>query len=130
MRRNDIHMTVLLAAALGGVPLLAHHSISGAYYRDQQMKIEGTLVEFNYRNPHAFLELDGKDPKTGEVRRFNVEWGSVKRLERQGIVKDTLKAGDHLVVIGNPSRKDGDRMLHMVGVARKGDGWKWGQAIQ
>jgi uncharacterized protein DUF6152 len=125
-------MRKLFAAALlfSGAPLGAHHSISGAYYTDQQVKIEGTLVEFNYRNPHSFVQLEGNDPKTGAPTRFGVEWASVKRLERAGIVKETLKPGDYLVILGNPSRTSGDRTLHMVGAARKADGWKWGQAVQ
>ena len=125
-------MRQILAAALllSGAPLLAHHSISGAYYTDQQVKIEGTIVEFNYRSPHAFVELDGTDPKTGASTRFGVEWASVKRLERAGIGKETLKPGDRLVILGNPSRKTGDSTLHMVGAIRKADGWKWGQAVQ
>ena len=118
-----------IAILLSGAPLVAHHSISGTYYTDQQVKIEGTLVEFNYRNPHSFVQLDGNDPKTGAPTRFGVEWASVKRLERAGIVKETLKPGDRLVILGNPSRTTGDRTLHMVGAVRKIDGWKWGQTV-
>jgi hypothetical protein len=125
--RRKLAVVLLLPVAL---PLLAHHSISGAYYTDQQTKIEGTIVEFNYRNPHAFLELDGRDPKTGAPTHFTVEWGSVKRLEREGVSKETLHPGDHLVILGNPARKTGDRTLHMVGATRKGDGWHWGRVVQ
>jgi len=121
----------LLLVSFGlAVPLLAHHSISGTYYTDQQIKIEGKLVEFNLRNPHSFVELEGKDPKTGQPTRFSFEWGSVKRLERAGIAKETLKPGDWLVILGNPSRKAGDRTLHMMGAVRKGDGWKWGRTVE
>jgi Family of unknown function (DUF6152) len=120
----------LLLAGFGlAVPLLAHHSISGTYDTHQQVKIEGTLVDFNFRNPHSFVELDGKDPKTGQATRFSVEWGSIKRLKRQGIAKETLKPGDRLVILGNPARKTGNHTLHMVGAVRKADGWTWGRVV-
>ena len=125
-------MRRIIAASLflSGLPMLAHHSISGAYYTDQRIKVEGTLVEFNLRDPHSFVEVSGKDPKTGAPTMFNIEWGSVQRLGRDGISKDSLKPGDRLVLIGNPSRKAGDATLHLVGVQRKSDGWKWGRMAE
>src|SRR5262245_59897591 len=122
----------LIVGLVGGVasvalPALAHHSISDAYCTDQQTRIEGTVVEFNYRNPHAFVSLDDKDPATGQPVRWGVEWASVKRLERENIQRDTIKPGDHLEILGNPARKAEDKTLHMVGVARPSDGWKWGR---
>ncbi|MEQ1948852.1 MAG: DUF6152 family protein [Bryobacteraceae bacterium] len=121
-----------LAAAgfLAALPLLAHHSIPGAYFTDQNIRIEGTLVEFNFRDPHTFLGVSGKDPKTGTPATINLEWGSIQRLGRDGINKDTLKVGDHLVIVGSPSRKQGDPVLFLMGVRRQSDGWKWGRTVQ
>ncbi|MEQ1884513.1 MAG: DUF6152 family protein [Bryobacteraceae bacterium] len=115
---------------LAGLPLLAHHSIPGAYVTDQNVRIEGTLVEFNFRDPHSFLGVSGKDPKTGAPARFNLEWGSIQRLGRDQITKDTLKIGDHLVIFGSPSRKQGDPILFLMGIRRPSDGWKWGRTVQ
>jgi hypothetical protein len=121
-------LAVMIACA--ALPLAAHHSISGAYFTDQQTRVEGTVVDFNFRNPHALVELEGPDPKTGQPRHWAIEWGSVKRLGRNGISKETLKPGDHIVVLGNPSRTTGDSMLHMVGASRMSDGWKWGRSVR
>jgi hypothetical protein len=130
---GEVYMRRLIAAAallISGVPLAAHHSISGAYKTEERIKIEGTVVAFSFRDPHSFLELSGPDPKTGAPVNFNLEWGSVLRLERDHISKETLKSGDHLVVLANPSRKSSDPTLHLVGVRRKSDGWTWGRRVE
>jgi hypothetical protein len=129
--RSPVTLTILTVALLAtAAPLFSHHSISGAYFTDQQVRVEGTVVEFNYRNPHSTMEIQGIDPKSGQPKRWGIEWGSLKRLERDGVSKDSIKNGDHILLLGNPSRTVGDKMLWMVGVIRKADGWKWGKSVE
>ena len=123
---------VLLTAGLGALaapPVFAHHSFAGSYFEDQNARIEGTLVEFDYRSPHSFVMVDAADPKTGEAVRWAVEWRSGARLGREGVTKDTLKPGDHVIVLGHPGRNPGEHRLHMWGIARPSDGWKYGHAV-
>jgi hypothetical protein len=47
-------------------------------------------------------------------------------LGRQGVTRDTLKVGEHVVIIGNPGRTAEDHRMHMVSITRPSDGWKWG----
>jgi hypothetical protein len=110
--------------------LFAHHSISAYYAANQRATIQGTLVEFNFRNPHSFVELDVPDQATGMPVRWAVEWSSSERLRRQNISKDTLKSGDPVVILGQPSRNHEERRLHMLGIRRTSDGWSWGRAVE
>src|SRR5215467_13481880 len=90
-------LTALLGIVLTSSPAFAHHSFACCYLEDQNSRIEGTLVEFDYRSPHSFVIVDATDPKTGEAARWAVEWRSGSRLGREGVSKETLKPGDHVI---------------------------------
>src|SRR5579862_3059554 len=96
------------------IPALAHHSVSGDYFMDQRTTIEGEIVQFLYRNPHSFVELKGKDPASGDLVTWSVEWNGAGRLGRENITAETLKPGDHVVVTGQPGRKTEDHRMHML----------------
>ena len=103
----------------------AHHSFAATYFEDKTQKIEGNLVQFLYRNPHSFVHVEAPDDK-GTMQRWAVEWGAGGQLGRQGVTRETLKPGDHVVIVGNPGRNPEDHRLRMVNITRPSDGWKWG----
>ena len=125
-------LLVLLFAAVTvlGVRAYAHHSFAATYFEDKKVTIEGDLVQFLYRNPHSFVHVESKDPGTGETIRWAVEWGAGGQLGRQGVTRETLKPGDHVVVVGNPGRNPEDHRLRMVNITRPSDGWKWGGTFE
>jgi hypothetical protein len=114
---------------LAVAPLFAHHSFAATYFEDQRATIQGTLVEFVYRSPHSLVTVDVTEPATHELVRWTVEWASNNRLGREGVNADTLKPGDQVTILGHPGRTAGEHRLHMWGIARPSDGWKWGHAI-
>jgi hypothetical protein len=59
---------------MASVPASAHHSFPATYLVDQQVKIEGTMVQFLFRNPHSFVHVMAPD-KNGVMQRWAVEWG-------------------------------------------------------
>jgi hypothetical protein len=81
------------------------------------------VVEFLFRNPHSFVLVES----SAEKITWAVDWGGGGQLSRQGIDKDTLRPGDHVIVTGNPSRNAADHRLRMQGITRPSDGWKWTQ---
>ena len=103
----------------------AHHSFAATYFEDKTQKIEGNLVQFLYRNPHSFVHVEAPDDK-GVMQRWAVEWGAGGQLGRQGVTRETLKPGDHVIIVGNPGRNPEDHRLRMVNITRPSDGWKWG----
>ena len=104
--------------------LTAHHSYSGTYLEDQTVRIEGTVLQFVYRNPHSFVTIEATD-ESGRSGRWEVEWASRLALSAQGISPDTLKVADRVVVTGSPGRKPADHRMRMRSILRIADGWRW-----
>ena len=124
---TKINISILLLLA---APVFAHHSISAHYFMDQNIHLEGDVVEFSYINPHSFVRIEAKDPKTGQPAKWEIEWASVRRLEARGVAKDAIKPGDHVIIEGYPSRDNLDHRLFMRGITRPSDGWKSGKDIK
>ena len=112
--------------AVGG-PVVAHHSFAADYIEEQMVSMDGELVEFQQKNPHSIIVFAAKDER-GQVQRFTGEWGGVARLTRDGITKETFKPGDLLILSGSPARRPGEYRLHVKGIERPADGWKWGRS--
>jgi hypothetical protein len=114
---------VFLAGLIETGTLFAHHSFSATYDTSKTVSIEGKVVQFLLRNPHSFLHVavTGDD---GEDQTWNVEWAAAGQLAGASI--DSLKAGDTVVISGNPARDPADHRLRMVNVRRTSDGASWG----
>src|SRR5262245_63627882 len=125
IRGRWIILLIAAAALLSGIQMYAHHSFAATYFEDKQQTIEGDLVQFMFRNPHSFVHVEAKDEK-GQVVRWAVEWGGGGQLGRTGVTRDTLKAGDHVVIIGNPGRNPADHRLRMIRLKRASDDFCWG----
>jgi hypothetical protein len=125
--KRTLFALVLVAGAMvvSSGRAYAHHSFAATYFEDKTQKIEGNLVQFLYRNPHSFVHVEAPDDK-GMMQRWAVEWGAGGQLGRQGVTRETLKPGDHVVIVGNPGRNPEDHRLRMVNITRPSDGWKWG----
>jgi hypothetical protein len=100
MKVRWIFLLVAAAALMSGIQLYAHHSFAATYF-------------------------EGKDEK-GETVRYAIEWGGGGQLGRQGVTRETLKPGDHVVIVGNPGRNPDDHRLRMIRLKRTSDGWTWG----
>jgi len=126
------HRMLLLAVAgafVAAIPAHAHHSFSATYFEDKVQKVEGNLVQFLYRNPHSFVHVEGPDEQ-GAMQRWAVEWGAGLQLNQQGVMRDTLRVGDHVIIEGNPGRNPQDHRLRMRSILRPSDGWKWSGTFQ
>jgi hypothetical protein len=94
----------LVTAALATAPAFAHHSFA-MFDNDRSITIEGTVKEYQWTNPHAWVQVMVKDPSGREVE-WSVEAGSPNGLSRQGWSRHSAKAGDHATVVIHPL-KDG-----------------------
>jgi hypothetical protein len=128
--KRGLLVAVLVGVGLAGsVRLMAHHSFAATYFEDKTQTVEGDLVQFVFRNPHSFVHLEAPDEK-GEMQRWAVEWGSGMQLSTQGLTATTLRAGDHVVVVGSPGRNPEDHRLRMKSITRPKDGFKWNGTFQ
>lgn len=93
-----------LVCLLAAEPALAHHSYA-AFDREKKVTLTGVVREFQWNNPHAWIQIMVADEKGREVE-WGVECGSPNMMARTGWKSSTIKAGDKIVAIVNPL-KDG-----------------------
>ncbi|HTI67123.1 MAG TPA: DUF6152 family protein [Caulobacteraceae bacterium] len=87
------------AVALAAGPAMAHHS--GAMFDSaKQVTLEGTIKEFQFTNPHSWIQLNVSDG--GKVTEWSLETGGVSGLYKRGIRASTLKPGDKVTIVVNP----------------------------
>jgi hypothetical protein len=116
---------VLGLASMASAGVYAHHSYAATYDVSNEIKLEGKLVQFVYRNPHSFVHVQAPD-QSGEQQRWAVEWAGTGQLAEAGVQRDTLKVGDSVVIVGRPSRVRGEYRALMVRLTRPSDGFTWG----
>jgi hypothetical protein len=118
MKRSSALACALALVGAGiaslAVPATAHHSFA-MFDQKKVMTLQGTVVEFQWTNPHAFIELEAKGG-----RHWSIELNSPNNLKRQGWTKAALKPGDKVSVRIAPLRdgKPGALFLDL----RKADG--------
>ena len=117
---------LLVAAGIGllCMPALAHHSFGEIYLESDSIEVEGVVVEFVYRSPHAWLHVSGTERAFGDEKIYSAEWVSTSQLERQGIDKNFFKPGDRVRLWGSPARNPTDTRMHLKRI-RRSDGWEW-----
>lgn len=95
--------TAWLALALGSMalPALAHHSFA-MFDQTKQMSVQGTVKEFQWTNPHAFIRVEAT--VNGSKDLWEVELNSPNNLKRQGWNSESVKTGDKVTVVLNPLR--------------------------
>lgn len=122
---RNIFLAVLGMTVLAGSATYAHHSYAATYDVGNEVKLEGKLLQFVYRNPHSFVTIQAPDQK-GVQQRWSVEWSGTGQLASQGVTRESLKVGDEVVVVGRPSRVAGEFRVLMVSLRRPRDGFTWG----
>jgi uncharacterized protein DUF6152 len=70
----------LLAAA---APASGHHSFAVEFDASKCVDLTGTFTNFEWQNPHAYFQLDVKDPN-GSVTTWTFETVSLSTLKRSG----------------------------------------------
>ena len=102
----------------------AHHSATATYIHGQVVKLDGTLKEFIWRNPHSFMKIEVTDEK-GEKQIWVIEGAAPQQLTEGGLTVSTLKIGDRVVVTGYPGRVAEDHRLLLQVLQRPSDGFKY-----
>jgi len=95
---------VLAALPLLAAPLGAHHSFA-PFAMDAERTVTGTVIQFDWTNPHTWIWLEVPNDKGG-VDKWGVEGMSPNYLARRGWSKTTLKVGEKVSIVVHPM-KDG-----------------------
>ena len=126
MKFAPIAALATVAFLVGISSSAAHHSFAATYFEDQNVTVEGDILQFVYRNPHSFVHLTVKE-KDGSTSKYTIEWGGTGQLGAQGVGKDTLKVGDHVIISGNPGRNPADKRVRLLSLLRPRDNYGWGR---
>ena len=81
----------------------AHHS-TAIYDSENPIELAGTVVEWQFVNPHVFIVLEVVDAATGKKQHWNLEGGNTAGLFRRGWTPNTLKRGDEIMLTVRPLR--------------------------
>jgi Family of unknown function (DUF6152) len=92
-----------LFAALSA-PVLAHHSVA-MFDLTKNVTIEGTVKEFQFTNPHSWLQIMVNNAD-GTTVEWDFEAQGPSSLLRVGIKAKTFSPGDKVTVVAHPM-KDG-----------------------
>ena len=84
----------------------AHHSFA-MFDQSKQVTLKGTVREFQWTNPHAWIHLDVPNAD-GVKDTWQVELNSPNNLKRQGWKSSSIKPGDQVTLVLNPL-KDGSK---------------------
>src|SRR5947208_12312740 len=102
MNLKVVSLTAVAVAAFT-TSALAHHSFS-MFDAQQTITLEGTVKEFEWVNPHAWLRVLVKDKNTGQPALWVLELSSPSRLVTMGMRADSVRAGDEVSVTFHPLR--------------------------
>ena len=82
----------------------AHHASGPLYDPEKRVEAVGTVTKFVFRNPHSFVSVDAANAD-GSTTAWEVELGTSAWMSRRGWTPETIKAGDQIRVVGQPSRE-------------------------
>ena len=105
---NRTRIAVIAVALMGiAAPAVAHHSFA-MFDPEKAVVLKGTVKDFEWQNPHVWLEMMVVDQATGKPVKYSLEMGSVARSTYDGWKKDTVRPGDSITATMHPL-KDGSR---------------------
>ena len=115
-------LSALLMSAVA-TPARAHHSGALFYEMGERITLKGEVARFNFRNPHAILELLVEN-EDGEIERWTCETSAPSALRRRGWSQESLVPGEIVTLEGVPAR-DGSLLMRITRVV-KADGTEVG----
>lgn len=105
MRKSFAWGAALCLASALVVPapsVQAHHSMS-MFDQQKEVTISGTVRQFQWTNPHCYIQLVTKDASGKEVE-WSMEMGAPMYLYARGWRPSTLKPGAQVKVTAYPLR--------------------------
>jgi hypothetical protein len=95
-------MSTGLLLLLSGVPVSAHHSTT-AYDHSKLIELTGTVKEFQWTNPHSWIQLIVVDAQR-QSTEWSIETGAPNLNIRHGWKRNDLKFGDKVTLTLYPHR--------------------------
>ena len=98
---------LVVLAAVGSLAMfagsvMAHHGVAG-YDMTKTITLHGTVAKFDWSNPHVVVYVDAKN-EGGEMQHWTIEFAAPVHMVRAGWSKNSMKAGDDIIIETHPSR--------------------------
>ena len=111
MRRSTLGLIVAIALAIGAADRVgAHHSFAAEFDSEKRVTLDGVITKVEWTNPHTYFFVDVTDA-SGRISGWAVEGGAPNALYRAGWKPTSLKAGDHVTIVGSRA-KDGSNLAN------------------
>ena len=122
LRRLSLCSLALLSSALLLQPAAAHHSF-GMFDVAQEVTITGTVREFQWTNPHRWLQVVVSEG--GVQTEYSIELGSPNSMSRRGWRRTSFQPGDHVTVVMNPMRDGAPGGAMVYAIDAQGQRMSW-----
>jgi hypothetical protein len=94
--------TLIGALFITAGPVAAHHS-AAMFDETKRVELKGTVVRWEWANPHCLLQFDAQG-EDGKTVRWVVETSNPLDMANRGWSKNNFKAGDTVTVTFRPAR--------------------------
>ena len=108
--RVPIAATLILITTIAS----AHHSNS-AFDLDRMIAFQGTVVRYQWRNPHVYLVI-----KDADDIEWTIETGATSIMSRSGWTRDSFAEGDSVSLRANPDKKSSKRHALLLSIEGPG----------
>jgi hypothetical protein len=108
MKRTLVALLVVVGLMSAAGPVVAHHST--AMYTQDSKTVTGTVVKFEWTNPHAHIYIQTKDEK-GNTVVWDCEMMSLNHLRSYGWTSKTVKVGDVISATGRYAKSGDSAMI-------------------
>jgi len=102
MKLNALALAGMAAMAVYAIPAAAHHSFA-MFDASKTVTLEGSIKEFQWTNPHAWIMLNVANPQ-GQADQWAIELNGPSGLVRDGWKPKTLTPGMNVSVTIHPLR--------------------------
>jgi hypothetical protein len=102
-RKFSVFAAAATAALMSTLPAGAHHS-TAAFDNGRVVKLEGTITQFRWINPHASIKIDAVSEGDDPDGIWTVEMTAPNVLINEGWTRTALQVGDKVTMFVNPLR--------------------------
>jgi len=110
---RGLRLASLILVATWSAAAIAHHSFA-MFDATKSTSQKGVVKELEWTNPHVWLHLTVQEKGKDVV--YSYEGAAIAVLKRVGWMKDSIKAGDVVTVVGHPYKdgRPGGSIEHLV----------------
>ena len=67
MMRRIFFIATVAVMMLAAVAAYGHHSYAATYDTSKEVKVQGKLIQFVFRNPHSYVTIQAPDDEGGDA---------------------------------------------------------------